>query len=203
MTAAAVAVISNPAVLSDIESLFTGSSYDATHQQIIAWIQTIQSDPAGAALVTPTTPASVILGRPAAQAWLWLRCWAGDQTILASYNAANITKNGGGAPATVCGCEVDHGCRQDAQTAVAQLAPMIAPFITSGAPTTGALSNTTQASTGANGAVLAVTTGGVTTVSGAGNTAATLAGAGVVPSSTLLLVAAAAALLLVFVVAKR
>ena len=103
MTAPVVAI---PAIINTIATLFQGSSYDATHQQILTWSSTIANDPA---LATAA----------ARDAWLRLRCWSGDQTVITPANTAYLF--GSGSVAQGCGCEVAHGCRADAKTAVQQL----------------------------------------------------------------------------------
>ena len=166
--AAVTAVAGNSTLLASISSLFQGSSYDATHQQILAWSQDVITDPKGAASLNPSTPAG--------KAWLWLRCWAGDQSILAQYRAAS----GDPAP-NGCGCEVAHGCRADAQAAISQLQPLVTG---AGGATTGPLSSAGEpgnpSGAGVTNTTISTTQGGVTTVSSAG-TATT----GAIPNSTL------------------
>lgn len=117
----AVALIKDaPAILADIEGLFVGSSYDATHQQILTWATTIVNDPTLATFA-------------AQDAWLRLRCWAGDQTVITAADTAELF--GGGNTAQGCGCEVAHGCRADAQQAVATLKRNV-PALTTGALST-------------------------------------------------------------------
>ena len=122
-TAVAVAVASGgvniaadvSAILGIIGGAFSGSSYDATHQQILAWSHTILSDPGF------TTAA-------AQDAWLRLRCWAGDQSVITPANTQELF--GTGNVAQGCGCEVDNGCRADAQSAVAIIKQAIPALLT-------------------------------------------------------------------------
>ena len=111
---AAVAVVgvaqAAPALLADIEGLFQGSSFDATHQQILAWSNIIGQDLA-------------LQGAAAQNAWLLLRCWSGDQSVITTANTSYLFGAGYTAAqrAMGCGCETAHGCRQDAAAAVAYL----------------------------------------------------------------------------------
>ena len=102
----ATVALSVPQLISAITKLFTGSSYDATHQQITNWTTVVANDPH-------------LSGSSAQIAFENLRCWAGDQTVITPQNSARLF--GGGNPAQGCGCEVSHGCRADAQTAIAGL----------------------------------------------------------------------------------
>jgi hypothetical protein len=111
---AAIIIQQAPKILADIEGAFTGSSYDATHQRILQWVQMILADPTGA-VSGNYIPGNNFLAN-AANAMLGLRCWAGDQSILTIYRQIS----GDPAPAG-CGCEVDHGCRADAQAALARV----------------------------------------------------------------------------------
>lgn len=118
----ALAVPEIESLLSNITTLFTGSSADATHQAILQWVGIIAANPAEA-MLAPTTGASTA---SPANALLWLRCWAGDQTVVPQYRLAS------GDPATNgCGCETAHGCRVDAQSALAQVVKAI-PGLTIG-----------------------------------------------------------------------
>lgn len=96
-------------LLSTVEGLFAGSSYDETHQRIIQWVSTIQGN----------VQAVNTQGTPQELAYVNLRCWAGDNSAahVARYRALNP----GDPFPNGCGCEVDHGCRADAQTALAQI----------------------------------------------------------------------------------
>lgn len=91
------------------------SSYDATHRQILAWATTILND-------------SSLSSASARDAWLRLRCWAGDQTVITPANTAELF--GPGNVAQGCGCEVAHGCRTDAQNVVAELKQQIPSLVT-------------------------------------------------------------------------
>ena len=117
---AAALLQEGPKILADITSLFTGSSYDATHQVILQRSAAIIADPTLSQL-------------PAQQAWLALRCWAGDQSVITPADTAYLF--GSGSVAQGCGCEVAHGCRADAQQAVATLKHNI-PYLTTGALST-------------------------------------------------------------------
>jgi hypothetical protein len=107
MGAAVAAIGSVSGVLNSIEGLFTGSSYDATHQQLLTWASTI------------ATGQGKLSNSSVADAWLRLRCWAGDQSVITAANTAELF--GGGNVAQGCGCEVSHGCRADAQATVQSL----------------------------------------------------------------------------------
>ena len=98
-----------------VSSLFTGSSYDATHQVILQRVAAIAADPGLKQVATQ-------------QAWLALRCWAGDQTVITPADTAYLF--GGGNVAQGCGCEVAHGCRADAQQAVTTLRQKIPSLVT-------------------------------------------------------------------------
>jgi hypothetical protein len=122
----AVALVQEaPKIMSDIESLFTGSSYDATHQAILGWCQAIVQDPHLTNLTTQND-------------WLRLRCWAGDQSVITPANTAYLF--GSGSVAQGCGCEVAHGCRADAQQAVATLKKNV-PALTTGYLSTAPVQN--------------------------------------------------------------
>lgn len=99
-------------IISSIGGLFGGSSYAATHAKIVAWEAAISANPALAR----------VPGNDIHKQWIGLRCWAGDQSVVAEY----VTVWGDPSASTQgCGCEVDHGCRADAQAAVARLAPLV------------------------------------------------------------------------------
>lgn len=104
-----------PTILNDIKSLFTGSSYDKTHQQILAWVQLILSDPTQAlsghytSAQGPTTPAN---------AWLELNGWAANPVAYQTWLSVGGVPLSGNAP---LGCESSHGCLADAQAAVRHL----------------------------------------------------------------------------------
>lgn len=91
------------------------SSYDATHRQILSWAQTILND---SSLSSPL----------ARDAWLRLRCWAGDQTVITAADTQELF--GGGNVAQGCGCETAHGCRADAQAVVQSLKSQIPSLVT-------------------------------------------------------------------------
>lgn len=104
-----------PAILADIGKLFgdTGS-YTATHAAILQWCQMILADPAGA--VSGNYIPGPNYQSNAAGAYLSLRCWAGDQSILSTYRQVS-----GDPAANGCGCETFFGCRADAQAALARI----------------------------------------------------------------------------------
>lgn len=116
-----VAAVANPktlnAIISDIGSLFQGSSYDATHQKILTMSTSIAANPDAAA-----TP-----GTSQYQAWINLRCWAGDQSIASIY--AQLFSDPS-AMTQGCGCEVSHGCRADAQATVGYLKTQFPQLVT-------------------------------------------------------------------------
>lgn len=91
------------------------SSYDATHRQILTWASTILND-------------SSLSSALARDAWLRLRCWAGDQTVITAANTQELF--GGGNVSQGCGCETAHGCRADAQAVVASLKQQIPSLVT-------------------------------------------------------------------------
>lgn len=115
---AAEIIKDGPKVLTAIENLFginTNGSYDETHAQILKLVQKILSDPIGA------VSGQYLQGdghwlESAANAYMALRCWAGDQTILPAYRqvSGDPAQNG-------CGCETAYGCRRDAQQALQQV----------------------------------------------------------------------------------
>lgn len=111
---AALVVQQAPKILSDIEGLFVGSSYDATHQRILQWVDLITKDPTGATS-GQYTPGNNSLAS-AANAYLWLNCAAGNETVLSTYRQMS----GDPSPAG-CGFETAHGGRADAQTALAEV----------------------------------------------------------------------------------
>lgn len=104
-----------PVIINGIKSLFGGSSYDATHAQILSWANTILNDP-------------TLSTFGARDAWLRLRCWAGDQTVITAADTQELF--GGGNIAQGCGCETAHGCRADAQATVAELKRQIPSLVT-------------------------------------------------------------------------
>ena len=112
---AAAIIQEAPTILADIGKLFGGTgSYTATHAAILNWCQMILADPVGAVsgqyIIGPNYQGN------AAGAYLSLRCWAGDQSILAIYRQVS------GDPASNgCGCETQYGCRADAQAALARI----------------------------------------------------------------------------------
>lgn len=108
----AVLATSVPQILSAIEGLFQGSSYDQTHQSILQYSQLALSNPQQA-LSGNYTPGNNPTASPA-NAYLWLNCLAGNEAVLATYRRIS-----GDPAAAGCGCEVSHGCRADAQQALA------------------------------------------------------------------------------------
>lgn len=110
----ALAVEGIPAIINAIKGLFGGSSYNETHARILQWVELILADPVGARS-GQVSPGNTFTDS-AADAYLGLRCWAGDQSILQIYRQKS------GDPAVQgCGCEVSHGCRADAQAALRQV----------------------------------------------------------------------------------
>lgn len=111
---AAIAVVTvaeaAPTIVAEIEGAFKGSSFDATHQQILAWSTIISND-------------LTLSGAGAQNAWLLLNCWAGNQGVITAANTSYLFGTGYTAAqrAQGCGCEVAHGCRADAASAVATL----------------------------------------------------------------------------------
>lgn len=111
----ALPVAAIPTILNGIRALLGGSSYDATHQQMLQWASTILND-------------STLSTASAREAWVRLRCWAGDQTVITASNTALLF--GGGNIAQGCGCETAHGCRADAQRIVAELQRQVPSLVT-------------------------------------------------------------------------
>ena len=99
-----------PSIVAEIEGAFKGSSFDATHQQILAWSTIISNDLS-------------LSGAGAQNAWLLLNCWAGNQGVITAANTSYLFGAGYTQQqrAMGCGCEVAHGCRADAAAAVATL----------------------------------------------------------------------------------
>ena len=123
-----------------IKSLFTGSSYDATHQVILQRVSAITADPM----------LQTVAGQ---QAWLALRCWAGDQTVITPDDTTYLF-GPGYTPAMLaqgCGCEVAHGCRADAQQAVRTLEQQI-PTLKTGFLSTSPVTSQGNPYAGATGA---------------------------------------------------
>jgi hypothetical protein len=108
--AVAVAIVQDaPAILSGLDKLFgdTGS-YDQTHARLLQWASLILNDPVGA-VSGNYTPGDNSLAS-AANAYLWLQCAAGVQSVLPTYRRIS------GDPASNgCGFETNYGGRADAQ----------------------------------------------------------------------------------------
>lgn len=132
-------------IINFLGGLFGGSTAPQTTAVINGYITTIVSDPA------LTTAAGQ-------HAMLYLRCWAGDQTITAQYIAVSGDQS---ARTAGCGCEVAHGCRAMAVGALSQLATQLTTATVAGM----------QAAAGVAGAGGAIPANGVvTTVPGPGST---------------------------------
>jgi len=115
--AVAIAIVQDaPSILAGIAKLFGESgSYDQTHAQILSLCQVILRDPQGA-VSGQYLPGDGRWLESAANAYLALNCWAGNQAVLAAYRQVS----GDPAP-NGCGCEVEYGCRADAQQALATI----------------------------------------------------------------------------------
>ncbi len=125
--AVAVAIIQDaPSIINGLAHLFginTNGSYDQTHARILQYVQIILHDPEGALGAPTPIPQTGGAGwtYSAANALLGLRCWAGDQTILPLVMQLDppTAENGNYHYTNGCGCETAHGCRADAQQALA------------------------------------------------------------------------------------
>ena len=109
---AALVVQQAPAILQDIANLFGGTgSYTQTQQTVMQWVQLILSNPAQA-VSGQYTPGNNPTASPA-NAYLWLNCAAGNETILSTYRQISGDPSPNG-----CGFETQYGGRQGALAAL-------------------------------------------------------------------------------------
>lgn len=100
----------------------------AEHNQIMQWTAMIASNPA-AALLPPSNTGSSISS--IANAWLWLRCWGRDQSVIPVYVAAS------GDRAVLSGNGCGAGSWQFAQSMIAGLKAQFPILTGAPAPVTG------------------------------------------------------------------